>query len=397
MNILMVLSNHSYPPDRRVEWEGRDLIRDGHQLFLMARRNPDQQAEEIVYGVHVIRVPVLFLGRRIVEGMFYFFFQRYFMFFHILRACRKHRINALHVHDLPYAFATALAGKLMRIPVVFDMHEHFTAMVRMSYESKSYRWLRPLAFLQLMPLRLEERLVCRWARKVIVVADEHIPRIEALGAARKDIVVVTNTEDSDYFANLPIDESVMKDYADNFILLYVGAFSPHRGLETVIHAMPSILEKIPNARFLLVGDGFTRRELEWLVENLGLTERVTFAGYQPFEALPTYIRHSDVCVIPHISTPQIEMTMPNKIFQFMVCGGPVLVSSTRPMMRVVRDAECGLIFEERNPASLAEEAIKLGDERLRQRLGENGKRAVADRYNWQKTVEILLHLYRSPT
>jgi len=299
------------------------------------------------------------------------------------------------VHDLCYAPATTLAGKLLHLPVVFDMHEHYTAMLRMSFEAKVYRKFRPFAFILLSLLRIEEKIACRWARKVIVVADEHIARIEGLGVRRESIVVVTNTEDIDYFRAFAIDESLVQKWRDDFVILYVGGFSPHRGIETAIEAMPTVLEQIPNARLLLVGEGATRLELEQLVCDAGLGNRVTFVGFQPFKTVPTYIYFSSVCLIPHISTPHIETTMPNKIFQFMMLGKPVVVSNTRPMMRIVKDAECGLIFRERNAQSLAETLIQLADDNLRQRLGENARRAVEDRYNWKKTAQALLDIYRA--
>jgi len=395
MNILMVLSSHGYPPDRRVEREARDLIRDGHEVFLMARRCPGESAAEDVDRVHVIRVPLLFQRAGPIGGLWYYLVHRYVIFFRILRACRRHRIDALHVHDLPYAFATVLAGKVLGIPVVFDMHEHYTCMLEISYESAAYRWLKPFGFLQLMPLRIEEKLACCWATRVIVVADEHIARITGLGARRDNLMVITNTEDTDYFDGLPIDEAVLERYKDDFVLLFTGVFTAHRGMEAAIDALPRILEKIPNARLLLVGDGYARKDWERQVDALGLTDRVTFTGYQRFESLPTYIQCSDVCLIPHVSNANIENTMPNKIFQFMIMSKPVVVSSTRPMMRVVNDAQCGLVFEDRNAESLAEAVIKLQDDGLRRRLGENGRRAVEDRYNWRQTVQPLLAFYRS--
>jgi len=265
----------------------------------------------------------------------------------------------------------------------------------MGFEARAYRKFKPFAFFLLMLLRIEERLACRWARKVIVVADEHIARINSLKGRRENIVVVTNTEDIDYFSGIPVNESALVDYCNDFVILYVGSFGLHRGLETAIQAMPTVLEKIPNARLLLVGDGYNRRELEQLSRKIGVDEQVTFIGFQPFEMIPTYIHRSDVCLVPHISTPHVEMTMPNKIFQCMMLGKPVIVSSTRPMMRIVNDAECGLIFKERDAQSLAETIIQLQDENLRCRLGAKGKRAVKDRYNWQNTVQTLLRLYHS--
>jgi glycosyltransferase involved in cell wall biosynthesis len=390
----MVLSSAKYPPHRRVEREARDLLRDGHQVFLMARRGPGQAAEETVGGVHVLRVPLPFQRRRLFADGFYYLLQRYYLIFYILRACRRHRIDALHVHDLPCAFATAVAARLLHLPFVFDMHEHYTAMLRMAFESDRYRRFKPLAFLLLTVLRGEERIACRWARKVIVVVDEHIDRIAALGVARADIVVVTNTEDIDEFRGLPLDEALLAQYRDEFVILYMGMFDPERGLETALRAMPAVLEQIPHARLLLVGDGPSRTELERLCHDLRLTAHVTFAGFRPFETTPTYIAASAVFLIPHISTPLVEMTIPNKLFQPMILGRPVVVSSTRPMTRIVQETRCGLVFQERDPVSLAETIVQLRDPELRRRLSENGQRAVTERYNWPTTVRALLELYR---
>ncbi|MFQ5430402.1 MAG: glycosyltransferase family 4 protein [Phycisphaerae bacterium] len=395
MNILMVLSSHGYPPDRRVEREARDLIRDGHTVFLMARRCAGQAAAEEVDGVHVLRVPLLFQRAGPIGGLWYYFVHRYFILFRILSACRRHRIDALHVHDLPYAFATVLAGKILGIPVVFDMHDHYTFILKISYESGAYRWLKPFGFLQLTPLRIEERIACRWATSVIVVGVEHISRITQLGASREKVFVVANTEDAVVFGGYSIDESVLEKYRDDFILLYVGIFTPSRGMETAIQSLPLILEKIPNARLLLVGDGYAKADWQRLIGELGLTAHVTFAGYQRFELLPTYIECSDVCLIPHVSNANIETGAPNKLFQFMIMGKPIVASDTRPTMRVVNDAQCGVIFEDRNAESLAAAVIQLQDDGLRRRLGENGRRAVEDRYNWQQTVQPLLEFYRS--
>jgi len=390
----MVLSTSIYPPDGRVERESRDLIRAGHRVYLIARRGPGQSKQEDIDGVHVIRVPLPFQKTKPIADFIYFFFQRYFIFFQLVTAGRKYKIDVLHVHDLPYALAATLAGKILRIPVVFDMHEYFTAMLKMSFEARVYRKFKPFAFLLLWLLGVEEKIACRWSRKVIVVAEEHIDRIRSLGVPDADIVVVTNTEDIDHFTGFPDDELLAGQFKDEFVILYVGAFSPHRGLDTAVGAMPAVLEEIPNARLLLVGDGNNRAEIEHLTEQMGLREKVTFTGHQPFEKLPAYIKLCAIGIIPHISTPHIETTMPNKIFQFMMLGKPVVVSSTRPMMRIVNDAECGRVFQVKDSQSLARAIIELRDEQVRRHLGENGKHAVYDRYNWQLTVKALLQLYQ---
>lgn len=394
MNILMVLSTNTFPPDRRVEREARDLIADGHRVFLMARRAPGQAVEEDCDGVHVIRVPLPFQKNRILCDLAFYLVQRYLMLFHILSACRRHDIAAIHCHDLPYAFASTIAAWMLNLPLVLDLHEHYTAMLDAAFGTATYRRFRPLANALLGVLRAEERFACRRARHVIVVAREHTPRIISLGVDPERIFEVTNAVDVEHFSGLPIDDKLMKPFRGEFVILYIGGFDAERGIDTALAAMPRILEVIPNARLLLIGKGVSRDELQRMTESLKLTRHVTFMDFQPFRALPSFITHSQVFLIPHISTPLIEMTMPNKLFQPMILGRAVLVSSTGPMMRVVNDAQCGLIFRQGDPQSLAEQVIALRDPELSRRLGENGRQAVIDRYNWAQAVQPLLAAYR---
>ena len=96
----MVLSSQTYPPDRRVEREARDLIRDGHQVFLIARRGLNQSPAEVVDGVNVIRIWLPFQKSRILSDIAHYLFQRYLILFCILRACRvcndDRRLDAEH-------------------------------------------------------------------------------------------------------------------------------------------------------------------------------------------------------------------------------------------------------------------------------------------------------------
>lgn len=390
----MVLSTNRFPPDRRVEREARDLIRDGHQVYLMARRIPGQPREECIDGINVIRVELPCQWKKAISDLIYFFFQRYFMFFLILYACWKYRIDALHVHDLPYAFAATLAGKVAGLPIVFDMHEHYTEMLQHSFKAKTYQKFKPFAIILLSLLNLEERFACRWSDKIIVVAREHIPRIVSLNKSPEDIIEITNTDDIDYFSGLQIDASIVEQYKDDFVILYTGAICPLRGLDTAVRSMPLIIKEIPRAKLLIVGDGPSKNEIEELSRSMNLGDRVEFTGYQSFTRLPSYIEACQVGLIPHISTPHIETTMPNKIFQYMMLEKPVIVSSTRPMMRVVNDAGCGYIFQVDDENSLAATVLEVYRDTTRVQRGKKGKTAVLDRYNWSQTVRPLLDLYR---
>jgi glycosyltransferase involved in cell wall biosynthesis len=78
----------------------------------------------------------------------------------------------------------------------------------------------------------------------------------------------------------------------------------------------------------------------------------------------------------------------------MLMGKPVVVSDCPPLVRVVKGAQCGLVFQSGDPGSLAQAIISLSEDAARARLGANGKRAATSEYTWQRSAETLVALYR---
>ena len=208
------------------------------------------------------------------------------------------------------------------------------------------------------------------------------------------MTVIENTEDLDYFRGIPPDAELLGRWKGDFVISYIGGFGGrHRGLDTAIEAMPAILESIPNARLLLVGEGSIRPVLEGMVAERGLGPRVTILPWQPFSAVPSLMRASDVCLVPHASNAHTEATSPHKLFQYMSLGKPVVVSTCKPLRRVIEETGGGLVFEAGNAADLARAVVSLADEGRRRELGEAGRRAVEEHYNWAATSRALIALY----
>ena len=395
VNILMVLSTRKYPPERRVEREALALVKAGHTVYLLARRGPGQSKEEIVDGVHVIRVPLPFQKQKAIADMLYFLFQRYLVFFRILAACRKYSIQALHVHNIPYGLAAILAGKWLKIPVVLDMHEYYVEILKDSLKAKMYRWYRPFAALPLWFMSQEEKYICRKAYKIIIMVPEQGERLLGLGANEKQFVIVSNTEDPDFFLSIPINEAIIQQYkkADQLLMLYVGGINPYRGLDLVIKAMPIILKSIPNAKLIIAGYGESQAELERLTRELNLCNVITFTGRVPFEDIPTYIGISDLCLVPSYVTPHVDTTITNKLFQYMLHKKPVVSSDAKPVARIFRETNCGLTFKDRDFQSLAQAVIELKDSHKRELLGNNGYQAAINQYHWKHSENALLNIY----
>ncbi|UCE38109.1 MAG: glycosyltransferase family 4 protein [Thermoplasmata archaeon] len=392
MKILMVLSDNTFPPDIRVEKEARSLISSGHKVHLLVRGSSNQKKEEIVNNIHVHRFFVPTYDMPFLGYSTYFFIHRYKLTYRIIRTIRKYGIQALHVHDLPYGMAAAMAGKIYNLPVIFDMHEHYVDLMKSNFEVQGMN-------VPLLPslLSYEERLVCSNAKKVVVVAEEGINRVAQQHKISKDkIVLVSNTADIQLLSRFEEDHKKHKHEKekDDIILSYIGIFSKDRGIDVLLKAMPLILDKHENVKLLLVGVDPYVEELTDLIKDLGIQNKVKFTGWVPISKAMEYVIESDLCTVPHQSTPQRKTTLPHKIFQYMYFKKPVVVSDIPPLKRIVTEAKCGLVFKADDHTDCAQKVNEILDNpKILFEMGENGRKAVQRIYNWNEDAKKLLKLY----
>ena len=308
------------------------------------------------------------------------------------RFVREHSIDVLHVNDLPLLKEGILAGKRLGLPVVADLHENYPAGLQVWYTNR----LKKATIYEHGRWARYEREALRAVDAIVVVIEEAHDRLVQLGISAEKISVVPNTVPAQS-GEIPIDSGIVERYRGRFVVSYIGGFAPHRGLDTVIRALPLAREHVPNLKLVLVGGGNEgyRKRLEVLARELRCDDLVELTGWKPQESIWSYIEASAVCLVPHARNPHTDTTIPNKIFQYMLRGRPVIVSDCPPLARIARDTGGGLIFRWDDPASLAERIVELyRGEDARRRMAEAGRASVLDRYTWEKTSEPLVELYR---
>jgi len=180
---------------------------------------------------------------------------------------------------------------------------------------------------------------------------------------------------------------------DDYVVGFIGSLSPWQGLEYLVLASSNILSEIPNTRFLIVGDGVKRREIEDRINRLGLKDKFIFIGEVAYEDASKYINISDVCIALY-TTPRNEKVWgsPLKMYGYMACGKPVIGTRT-PGLEIIEKKRVGILVEPEDPKGLYEGIMSLiKDKGLRKRFGENGIR-LASENSWEiisaKVEEIL--------
>jgi len=130
-----------------------------------------------------------------------------------------------------------------------------------------------------------------------------------------------------------------------------------------------------------------------------LQKNIHFLGRQPFSKFYSFMRFANVNVIPHKSNGHTDNTIPHKLFQAMMVGRPVLVSSSAPLKRVINETKAGLVFNAGDSKDCSGKILELFKHKeLRENLGRNGTRATLHgEMNWEHTKEILISLHRSLT
>lgn len=401
-----MLLDRFFPPDIRVEKEARTLLKANHEVFLLSRGKDGVPSEELVEGIRVIREKVpQNLSKRTLRtlpkrGGHYLWRQVSFVdpfWKKILEnAISEYQIEALHIHDLPLVSTGLSVAHKLNIPLIADLHENYPEAVRQSrMTTKPVQRILNLAT-PLWRWKRLERFCVQQADRVITVVDEAKQHyVSDCGIPSGKVTVVMNTEDLDYFHSLPIKEDIVKKYQPYFTISYVGGFGWHRGIQTAISAMPEILHQIPNARLVLVGTGANESDLRELARKKKVEPAVEFTGWQDFNLVPSYISASRICLIPYIRSGNTNASCPHKLFQYMAMGKPVIASSMDSLRRIIIETGSGMTYPSGNTDALAEAVIKIYRDRdLAIRMGEAGKRAVKEKYNWEAEGKKLIKLYK---
>lgn len=399
MRVCMTLAEYDFPPDVRVEKEAIRLLEDGHEIFLVCRNLTNRLPSEVWRGIQIVRInrvgkPFHYLDF-IIRFVLHFNFQWYL---NLKRLAQTHHFDAFHVHDLPLAGTVLRLAKRMGVPIVVDLHENYPValpLLRKPPRNTVERWMHSV-FYGVKQWKRYERTVLNQVNRLVVVVEEEAARIQQLGVPVQKITVVGNTLDVPSFDSLSLQPSILERYSGDFVVSYIGSVASYRRIDTLVRAMPLVRSAIPNARLVLVGDISGYPEYKDLVADLGLAQVVEFEGWQPIELLPSYLAASDVGVLPQERNEQTDNSMPHKLFQYLYMQRPMIVSDCLSLKRMVEETGGGIVVKgaATNPQALAQAIISLESESVRRQLGERGRQAVIDKYNWEVDAARLSKMYR---
>jgi len=174
-------------------------------------------------------------------------------------------------------------------------------------------------------------------------------------------------------------------------LVTVARLQEHKGMDTVIRALPAILAGAPDVRYAVAGTGPDRDRLEQLAQELGVGDRVRFLGGVGDQDLPAFYNLASVYVGASRRAGRLGVEgFGISLVEASACGLPVVAGNSGGIPDAVREGETGFLVPPEDPAALAGAISRLlADTELARRVGAAGRRAVETYYNWDRVVRDL--------
>ena len=292
----------------------------------------------------------------------------------LVRLLREHRVDVLHMH-LPYsAIIGRIASRFAPVrSVVYTEHNVW----------ERYRW----------PTSTLNRLTYGWNDAVIAVSGSVERSISSRYRAngRPKLAVIPNGIDLDELLAVPREPAAVRAEfgipQSHSLVVHVANFTPKKRHEDLLEAAQLVLEREPSVTFLLVGQGPLESAMKERARELGLADRVVFAGFRPDAT--RLVAGADVFVLS-----SLYEGLPVSLLEAMAVGTAVVTTEVGGIGEAITDGVEGLLVKPGRPDQLADGIVDLlRDPELRQRLAAHARKRVEREFDVRTMVQRVEAVY----
>jgi glycosyltransferase involved in cell wall biosynthesis len=354
--------------DQRVHKISLSLHNMGFKVTLVGRRKKDSAVMDArVYATHRMRL-------WFEKGPFFYMNYTIRLFFYLL----FHKADIIVSNDLDTLLPCYLISKIKRIPLVYDNHEYFTGVPELIERPNIQKIWKTI-----------ERNIFPKVR--FIYTDNFAKKKLFENEYQKPVEVVMNVPVWENNTEVPV-EYILPELKDKFVLMYQGTgINIKRGTEELTEAMQFL-----DRRFILVfiGSGDVINVLKDIVKQKQLEDRVLFVPKVPLQVLKYYTRQGTIGVT--IDKPISEnyiYSMPNKLFDYIHAGLPVLASHLQEVDRMIELYNVGTFIDQHEPKHIAERIQWIYDHPDLLKLWQDNTRLASQQVNWKTQEEMLEKIF----
>lgn len=381
--VIMLLAKDSVKSDTRVISEAGSLLRNGYDVSVVAwDREGISKKKEEYERIKIERLRLRTSFSNSSKLMFYLILFNMAAFFRLL----SENFDIIHCHDFDTLVAGLFAGKLKCKKVVYDAHEIYSLMVQ-TYVPK----------IVVKAISVVEFLLIKKVDVLITVSEILADYFKKSVRGKVKISVVMNCKDPSAFQTSEKEIKELKakfEMQNHFLILYDGWLIPDNGLEELFSSIENLDGKIRDVIAVICGDGCAEQEFRKMVEEKNIEKYVKFIGKIQSKDIPLFVNACDIMYI--MRNPIIKynfLSTPNRLFEAIVAGKPVIASNFGNIRRIVEKGGFGLLVSPGDINELCDAILMLShDKKVTKRLSEKAK-DMSKKYNWPLMEKRLLSLY----
>lgn len=387
VRVLLLVENNAYPLDFRVRREAVALRDAGYQVSVIAPRVDGQGWAESVEGVSVYRFPAPPGGSGVFGYALEFGYATLAMLLLAAWVAVRKGVDIVHAANPPDTlFVIGAIFRLFGKQFVFDHHD-------LAPEVYLSRFAQPRTNTVYWVLRFLER--CSFAvAKAVIATNESYKRVavERGGKRLDEVFVIRNGPPRSY---QPVEHDSELARRATYLIGYIGTIGPQDGVDYWLRAIREMVFSMGRRDFLavIIGDGDALHSVKALAADLQIEPYVLFTGrLGEFEARK-HLSAVHVCVQPDPLSPLNDKSTMNKLMEYMALGKPTVAFDLAETRFSAQSA--ALYVRPNDEREFAERVSWLLDNpEERKRMGELGRRRVADELAWEYSVPELLRAYR---
>lgn len=355
--------------DQRVHKVCSTLQRMGFDVTLVGRK----QRKSLDLAERTYKTKRMFL--LFEKGPMFYAEYQFRLFLYLL----FHKADVLVANDLDTLWPNYRISGLKNVPLVYDSHELFCEVPELQNNpSKKKLWKRI------------ERKIFPKLRHIFTVNDS-IAKIysDEYGV---DVKVVRNIPPLS--GQLGLKHTTKHELGipgnKKIIVLQGAGINIDRGAEEAVEAM----QYVDNAMLLIIGSGDVIDVLKKMVADLHLDDKVKFTGKVPFEKLLQYTHHADLgLTLDKDTNINYRYSLPNKLFDYIHAGVPVLSSDLVEIKKVIEEYHVGTTIESHDPKHIAEKINAILNDEATLQLWKKNTKIAAEKLNWETEEQELIIVY----
>jgi len=322
------------------------------EIFVVTGKVKYQSQKQELNGVKIWRTSLFNLSNLSASPLIYTLSLLPFVFFKSLFLIKKEKVDIIHCQGFLSSFLGFFLSKFTGIPYI-------TTVQRLEGNKN--------------PLK---NFIYRNASLCIGASRAIKDYFEEIGCKRVELI--PNGIDLKRF------EGLERKPHQGFVVMTVARLEKVKGIEYLIKAVKNFQFPISNFQLLVIGDGSERKNLEKLVKELSLEEKVKFFGQIPPEGIPEYLTRADCFVLP-----SLREGFGIAILESLAAGVPIIATKVGGILDIIEDGRTGLLVEPKDSKAIADAIYEIYS-------GRKFAKADLEKYDWQNIAEKVFKIYETP-